>query len=205
MGSPLLKRKEKKCPRCRETKPRSEWGIHKGRPDNMPGWCQECVRAYNREHDKSEKGRERANRVNRGGRNQRQRWYADHMESWVAHNISKALMFPELRCAVCGVPNHVLQEYVRKNRPCPAFIGGRRRMEGGRIDHDLPHIEENIRGECPGCNSLRGHDLRNEDEVREIMVDRWGLEYPSYPEWLILPHRLEKHGKGALGIRIRFE
>lgn len=78
-------------------------------------------------------------------------------------------------------------------------------MEGGRINHDLPHFEENIHGECPMCNRLRGHDQRDEDEVREIMASRWGLENPSYPTWLILPNRLENHGQVPVGVRVSFE
>jgi len=198
---------EKRCPRCGKTKPRSEWHRSKSRSDGLAGWCRVCAcedRDRHGKYQQTEAGRQSLYRSQRNGKRQRRRWYEDGMPKWIAHNISKALMLPELRCAVCGVPNHVLQEYIRKNRPCPAFVGQRRRMEGGRIDHNLPHIEENIRGECPKCNSLRGHDRRDEDEVREIIADRWGLEYPSYPEWLILPERLRKHGKGAVGLRISF-
>ena len=204
----MTQQTEKRCPRCQKTKPVSAWWKDKTHYDGLDSKCSSCRKKANKNYAATEKGiaffRAKGQRDRRNGKRQRERWYADGMEKWIAHNISKALMLPELRCAVCGVPNYVLQEYARKNRPCPSFIGGTRRMTGGRINHDLPHIEDNIRGECPKCNSLRGHDRRDEDEVREIMADRWGLEYPSYPEWLILPERLRAHGKGAAGIRISF-
>ena len=39
---PRIIREEKRCPRCQVTKPATEFGISRTRPDGLQGWCKEC-------------------------------------------------------------------------------------------------------------------------------------------------------------------
>ncbi len=104
---------DKRCTKCGETKPRSEFGRHKGKKDDLRSRCKGCrtdgqrdyvarnrdkVRAYDRKYrsEHREPLREKCKRYR--GRNQ-QEIYRRHQQ-WRAANPARAAVMGRARAAV---------------------------------------------------------------------------------------------------------
>lgn len=47
----------KKCAKCKQIKPISEFSRHTGHKDGYQGWCKSCQRVYQRKYQKTERGK----------------------------------------------------------------------------------------------------------------------------------------------------
>lgn len=81
---------EKYCPKCKTTKPVSEFYKNHTRKDGLAGWCKKCHIAATSTHKKTEKGKAKERRYLAGerGRAYRRKWTlkyrAEHPERYKA-------------------------------------------------------------------------------------------------------------------------
>ena len=61
----------KRCPRCGQTKPVSEWHKNKASRDGLQAYCKPCLRAYRRQRMADSDRREHYNEQQRAWRRQR--------------------------------------------------------------------------------------------------------------------------------------
>lgn len=175
-----MQRTEKRCPRCQETKPRSEWGKNAASPDGLHSMCKACDCERHRVY--TAQGLDGLNQfAERSGLSKE-----DSSILW--HTIRGA----ETCCTICGVPGHRLAAYERKNAPCPSFHLNHRKME---IDRIIPgsmggeYRKGNVRPLCPRCNYLRGAARFSDYEVRAKMWVVWQKwEDMKHLRWFIGLH-----------------
>lgn len=139
---------EKRCPRCKETKPISDFGIDRRNKDGHNLYCKACKKLYNdeqkeyrsaymkkwhQEHPKAEENFERDREYSRQYRQthketcrQNNRRYYERMisagDSVTVEEIEKCLSFFKGECAYSGIP--LTQEY-HLDHVVPVSKGGK--------------------------------------------------------------------------------
>ena len=124
---------------------------------------QEHRRAKARRYNASRKGVARNLRCEHGMDRETSLYWAD------------ALLHPFTQCAICGLPNMMLRVY--KQRGWPWFLG-KRDGAGSHphltLDHVVPgKLEGGFRPLCSACNSTRGAEQFSDEEVLQIIRDKW--------------------------------
>jgi hypothetical protein len=76
---------------------------------------------------------------------------------------------PEERCAICGIPNQIIEVYTRLGYHW--ILGAARRLT---LDHITPGFNDgNYRPLCSACNSTRGPARLTDEEVLNTVRDKW--------------------------------
>jgi hypothetical protein len=75
----------KKCPKCGQVKPRSEFAKHAGKSDGLQAWCRECKKSKDAAYYQGNKGK-----------------YLQYNRDQYARNRDKLNELKSLPCADCG-------------------------------------------------------------------------------------------------------
>lgn len=87
-----------------------------------------------------------------------------------ARRLARMVMDDHCRCAICGIPNWLIQKIYQKGGPFP-HIGVRMHKNTWarmHVDHIIPggvSTKENTRPLCPACNIYRGAGRRSDEAV----------------------------------------
>jgi len=136
------KTKTKRCSKCKESKPLTEFNKSRGSSDGLHNYCRKCCRVHEREwrakHGNTPEYRARCSA------NERKRRYG-------IDNYDELLEKQAGVCAICG------------NTETATLRGKVKRLA---VDHD--HATGKIRGLlCNNCNNMLGRSQDNPDTLRK--------------------------------------
>lgn len=160
----------KRCPRCNETKPLSDFHRKKTTKDGLCCWCKECNCANARgwRNNNLEKHRERARKYGNLHKEARatrsKRWrqknperYKLRRDAWRVENRERDRLLKTLdNHRRRGAQAEADEVKIIRRDPC-AYCGD----PGGTVDHIVPIIDggpgdwANIAGACLSCNSAK--------------------------------------------------
>ena len=117
-----------------------------------------AVDANNRRYDSSFEGLCRRFRT---------RYNARHNS---AARLARMVLDDHCRCAICGIPNWLVQDTHRRGGPYPHVGAKMHRNTWARmhVDHIIPggpSTKKNTRPLCPACNIYRGAGMRSDEAV----------------------------------------
>lgn len=174
----------KRCSRCSADKPVDQF--YK-RGDGRQAWCKACFREWKESNPKSVI-QHKKNRVD-GGYWKRYNQSRKGIINGLIHHLGyprdeaevlvDALMDPEERCGICGVPNKILRALVRQNFVFPlGSTSQNRRLTPDNLVPGSPHRLSNTRILCRGCNSRRGADVLDDKTVLSWARREWIKRLP---------------------------
>lgn len=176
-----MSKQEKRCPRCRETKPRSEWRKNRNKYDGLQSYCTICQNYNAKESKKRTGGPKRWAESLSGSKCQwiaRAKYAHPGLAKGTAEYLADKIFNLNTSCVICGLPEGQRQ---RLKRDGWGWVPGiRNRLEIDHISADRKDNRiENLRVLCGHCNNYRG---QNERSDHETLVH-------AHKYWEILPAR----------------
>lgn len=147
----------KRCNRCKAEKERPEFAKNRALPDGLNGCCRSCDKEKSQARLTS--GRRAISKLKEHGLGE------DEARHWAA-----ILTHPTSRCAICGIPQQILEAYTRHGVP-HWILGRAKRLT---LDHILPGVNNgDYRALCHACNTMRGAARFTDEEVLNEVRDKW--------------------------------
>ena len=144
----------KKCTKCGETKPISEFGKHKRSKDGHAWRCLECSIKNSQEYRRTPAG---VYQILCGNANFFQKCTVEMTRSefidW--YNAESKI------CAYCDMPETLI------NKTGDVWNNRMERLEVDRIDNNIGYTLDNMVLACPRCNMIKS-DYFTYEEMREI-------------------------------------
>jgi len=165
---------DKYCPRCKTTKPLSEFGKSKQNKDGKNGWCLICCRAVSKAYRGTPAGiyQNIKGRSNFYGR--RFNMTKDEFINWYENEPKN--------CVYCDVPEWVLPSLGDSNNQ------KRTKLNIDRVINEVGYQIDNLVLSCTRCNYIKS-DFFTFDEMREI-----AQKYVK-PHWVPILEKQSKIGE----------
>lgn len=177
-----MSKQEKRCPRCQETKPRSEFYKAIKRYDGVQGWCKICKSAYHAspEYDIIE------HRYDASLKGQKSRWkartrysYPTMLEEEIRYWL-EVVFHPDTVCSICGLKNSQKEMLKRSGFTMRAIT---QRLSLDHLDcNSQNNSRDNLRICCIYCNGTRSDAMLTDEQVKNKAMRYWEQRIPN--KWL---------------------